>query len=148
LAVDLPQAHTTIFSSEKSEEDNFIMGCAILKSFAHKSQLKRFLVIGRNEGMAYNGSKMPSSGARNMNPFEILQAWPKIEGYLILGELVPEVGQFKVYSYVAKYEDGSLIKAEELSLFHPGPFATVEEAKKPVIEFATALEYDVIWDDD
>jgi hypothetical protein len=81
-----------------------------------------------------------------MNPFEILQAFPKSDGYLILGELVPEAGQFAVYAYVArKDEDGSFIKAAELGLLHPGPFPTVEAAKKVIAELGQQIDYEVIW---
>ncbi len=81
-----------------------------------------------------------------MNPFEIVSAWPKEEGYFVLGKLVRQGNRFFVDSWIAcRDDDDSFVKTQALLDILPGPFQTEETAKKATIELAAMINYEIVW---
>ena len=81
-----------------------------------------------------------------MNPFEIVSAWPKEEGYFVLGKVVRQGGRFFVDSWIAyRDDDRSFVKMHTLVDLLPGPFLTEALAKKATIELAAVIDYEIVW---
>lgn len=81
-----------------------------------------------------------------MNPFEIVSAWPKEEGYFVLGQVVRQGSRFFVDSWIAcRDDDGSFVKMLTLVDLLPGPFLTEALARKGTIELAAVVDYEIVW---